>query len=62
MFDLISFCFHCNLTAGGLTVWECGCDLAEFISGEGIDFKGKSVIEVRKDHSILCYVYILYDN
>uniref|UniRef100_K1R994 protein-histidine N-methyltransferase n=1 Tax=Magallana gigas TaxID=29159 RepID=K1R994_MAGGI len=31
---------------GGLTVWECGCDLAEFISGEGIDFRGKSVIEL----------------
>lgn len=31
---------------GGLTVWECGCDLAEFISGEGMDIKGKSVIEL----------------
>lgn len=31
---------------GGLSVWECGCDLAEFISHKGIDFKGKSVIEL----------------
>ncbi|XP_022328199.1 histidine protein methyltransferase 1 homolog [Crassostrea virginica] len=31
---------------GGLTVWECGCDLAEYIAHECIDFTGKSVMEL----------------
>ncbi|XP_061188653.1 histidine protein methyltransferase 1 homolog [Saccostrea echinata] len=31
---------------GGLTVWECGCDLAEFIADGAFEFKEKSVIEL----------------
>lgn len=62
MFNLFLFSFYCNLIVGGLIVWECGCDFVEFIFGEGIDFRGKLVIEVRKDYNIFCYIYILYDN
>ncbi|XP_048777478.2 histidine protein methyltransferase 1 homolog isoform X1 [Ostrea edulis] len=35
-----------NVYEGGLTIWECGCDLAEFITDGNIDFKQKSVLEL----------------
>ncbi|XP_056013037.1 histidine protein methyltransferase 1 homolog isoform X2 [Ostrea edulis] len=35
-----------NCYRRGLTIWECGCDLAEFITDGNIDFKQKSVLEL----------------
>lgn len=35
-----------NFYEGGFKTWECSIDLAELVSGEGIGFEDRHIIEV----------------